>query len=174
MTGPVVDSFYRGAWCPICNTEPATLTEALPPFSPLGARLVAISPQPPDASQQLVQRLALGFDVLSDVNQSIIRADRLQFALDEDLHGVYRDIGMALDEHNADASWNLPVPATFVLDPDGIVRTRHLDPNYRERKPVTTSWPPSRRSKTADGGHAGGMRQLRVRLRTRRPRHGLR
>ena len=117
--GPVV-SFYRGAWCPICNTELATLLEALPRFRALGARLIAISLQAPDASLVLVQRLALGFDVLSDVDQSTIRAYRLQCTLDEDLRGVYCDMGMALDEHNADASWNVPVPATFVLDPDGI------------------------------------------------------
>ncbi|MGH9132647.1 MAG: peroxiredoxin-like family protein [Ilumatobacteraceae bacterium] len=134
--GPVVVSFYRGAWCPICNSELGELTAALPRITELGARLVAISPQGPDASQQLVQRLGLGFDVLSDVDQSTIRAYRLQFTLDDDLKRIYRDIGMALDEHNADASWDLPVPATFVLDAAGIVRARHVDPNYRERMPV--------------------------------------
>jgi peroxiredoxin len=134
--GPVVVSFYRGAWCPICNAELARLTEALPRITELGARLVAISPQGPDASRRLVQRLGLAFDVLSDLDQSTIRAYRLQFTLDEDLQRAYRDRGTALDEHNADGSWNLPVPATFVLDRDGIVRARHVDPDHRERMPV--------------------------------------
>jgi peroxiredoxin len=134
--GPVVVSFYRGSWCPICNTELTALTEALPRITELGARVVAISPQAPDDSQQLVQRLRLGFDVLSDLDQSIIRAYRLRFTLDENLRRVYRDMGMALDQHNDDGSWNLAVPATFVLDPDGIVRARHVDPNYRERMAV--------------------------------------
>lgn len=134
--GPVVLSFYRGAWCPICNTELAALQEALPQISALGARLIAVSPQAPDASGPLVQRLGLAYDVLSDLDQSVIRDYRLQFALDEDLRAVYRGFNIALDEQNADSTWNLPVPATFILDQDGIVRARHVDPNYRNRMPV--------------------------------------
>jgi peroxiredoxin len=126
--GPVVLSFYRGGWCPICNTELAALQQAFPRISALGARLIAISPQAPDASQPLVQRLGLAYDVLSDLDQSLICAYRLQFSLDEDPRPIYRGFDVALDEHNADGSWNLPVPATFVLDQDGIVRARHVDP----------------------------------------------
>lgn len=58
---------------------------------------------------------------------------QLQFELPDALHAVYRNMGMALDDHNADGSWHLPVPATFVLDRTGVVWARHLDPNYRER-----------------------------------------
>lgn len=137
-TGPVVLSFYRGAWCPICNTELTGLQEALTDIGALGASLIAVSPQAPDASQQLVQRLGLGYDVLSDIDQEVIPAYRLQFELVPELRDVYRQMGMALDEHNADASWNLPVPATFVIDRHGVVRTRHVDPNYRERMSVET------------------------------------
>ncbi len=134
--GPVVLSFYRGAWCPICNTELAALQEALPQIIALGPRLIAISPQTPDASQPLVQRLGLAYDVLSDTDQSVIRDYRLQFALDEDLRPIYRGFNMALDEHNADGTWNLPVPATFILDEHGTVRARHVEPNYRDRMTV--------------------------------------
>ena len=134
--GPVVLSFYRGAWCPVCSTELAGLQAALPAITGLGASLVAISPQTPDASQPFVQRLGLGFDVLSDLDQATIRDYRLQFALDEDLRPLYRSFDLALDEHNADGSWNLPVPATFVLDRHGVVRARHVDPNYKERMAV--------------------------------------
>lgn len=135
-TGPVVLSFYRGAWCPICNTELAGLQEALPQIEALGGSLIAVSPQAPDASQAFVQRLGLGYDVLSDADQAVIRAYHLQFELVPELRDVYRNMGMALDEHNADHSWNLPVPATFVIDRDGVVRARHVDPNYRERMSV--------------------------------------
>ncbi len=134
--GPVVLSFYRGAWCPVCNVELTALQEALPQIKELGASLVAVSPQAPDASQAFVERLGLGFDVLSDLDQEVSRAYRLQFELPAALHPIYRQIGMALDEHNADGSWNLPVPATFVIDGDGVVRARHVDPNYRERMSV--------------------------------------
>jgi peroxiredoxin len=50
--GPVVLSFYRGAWCPICNTELTGLQEALGRIKELGASLLAVSPQAPDASRR--------------------------------------------------------------------------------------------------------------------------
>ncbi len=57
--GPVVVSFYRGAWCPYCNTELQALQGALDSIQDLGASLVAISPQAPDASLPLIERLEL-------------------------------------------------------------------------------------------------------------------
>lgn len=134
--GPVVLSFYRGAWCPVCNTELSSLQAALPEMTARGASLVAVSPQAPDASQPFVERLGLGFDVLSDLDQEVTRSYRLQFELPVDLRDLYTQWGMSLEEHNADGSWNLPVPATFVIDQGGVVRARHVEPNYWERMPV--------------------------------------
>lgn len=131
--GPVVVVFYRGAWCPHCNMHLRGLQEILDDLSSRGASLVAISPQAPDDSLAFSERLELGFDVLSDLDQSVSEQWRLRFELPHGLRDVYRDMGMALDEHNADGTWTLPVPATFVLDTEGVVRARHVDPNYRER-----------------------------------------
>jgi peroxiredoxin len=134
--GPVVISFYRGAWCPYCNTELTQLQAALEAITDRGASLLAISPQAPDASLPLAERLELGFDVLSDLDQSVTKAYRLQFELAPALKAIYPKLGMDLTRHNADGSWHLPVPGTFVLDRDGVVRARHVDPNYLERMPV--------------------------------------
>lgn len=133
VEGPVVVVFYRGAWCPFCNVHLQGFQEILDDIAACGASLTAISPQTPDDSLAFTEKLSLGFDVLSDLDQSVSKQWRLQYELPEALHEVYQSMGMALDEHNADGSWNLPVPATFVLDRDGVVRARHVDPNYRER-----------------------------------------
>lgn len=131
--GPVVVVFYRGAWCPYCDLHLRAFQESLDAIEARGASLVAISPQAPDDSLPFAERLVLGFDVLSDLDQAVSVAWRLQFELPDALRDVYRTMGMALDDHNADGSWHLPVPATFVLDRTGVVRARHVDPNYRER-----------------------------------------
>ena len=131
--GPVVLAFYRGAWCPICNLELRALQEIVPELRAAGAALVTISPQGPDASLPLVETLDLGFDVLSDLDQSIIAAYRLQFELRDYLKSLYEQLEMPLTSVNADGTWNLPVPATFVIDTDGVVRARHVDPDYRTR-----------------------------------------
>lgn len=131
--GPVVLSFYRGAWCPICSIELRALRDILPALHAAGASLIAISPQGPDDSLPLVRSLDLGFDVLSDLDQSISEAYGLRFELTDELKALYEQIGMPLTKANADGTWNLPVPATYVIDRDGIVRARHVDPDYRTR-----------------------------------------
>lgn len=129
--GPVVLSFYRGAWCPICNLELRALQAVLGDLEAAGARLVAISPQAPDPS--LVERLDLGFVVCSDLDQSIAAAYRLRFPLSAELRDLYEQFGLPLTRENADGTWDLPVPATFVIDHRGVVRARHVDPDYRAR-----------------------------------------
>src|ERR1700677_4303559 len=54
--GPLVLSFYRGAWCPYCNMELQALEAARPEFERLGAKLVAISPQTPVNSRKSVRQ----------------------------------------------------------------------------------------------------------------------
>ncbi len=131
--GPVVLSFYRGGWCPICNIELRTLQETLPDIQALGASLIAVNPQSPDDSLTFAEKLGLDFEVLSDVDQAIADAYRIRFTLTGALRDLYEQVGMSLTTMNANGSWDLPVPATFVIDTQGIVRARHVDSNYRKR-----------------------------------------
>jgi peroxiredoxin len=132
--GPVVLAFYRGDWCPYCNLELRALQAHLPRITELGASLLAISPQAPTNALSLVEKHGLGFEVLSDVHQAVIRAYRLQYTVPEESQEVYRTIfGNDLSQRTADGSWSLPIPATFVLDQQGVVRVRHVDPDYRVR-----------------------------------------
>lgn len=132
--GPVVLKFYRGAWCPICNVEVSALQRRLPDIEAAGATLLAISPQFPDKSLALVEKHTLGFDALSDPMQQTIRAYRLQFAVPETVKKIYLSrFGLDMEKENADKSWNLPIPATFVLDRKGVIRARHVDVDYTQR-----------------------------------------
>jgi peroxiredoxin len=79
--GPVVLTFYRGAWCPYCNTQLRSLQQALPELEALGASLVAVSPQLPDGSLELIDKHALTFDVLSDSKSRVASEYAIVFAL---------------------------------------------------------------------------------------------
>src|SRR5437868_9449251 len=57
--GPVVMTFYRGQWCPYCHLALRAYQQALPQLQEGGATLVAISPQTPDHSKALAEKLAL-------------------------------------------------------------------------------------------------------------------
>jgi peroxiredoxin len=132
--GPVVLVFYRGEWCPYCNTYLRALQAALPEIRSRGASLVAVSPQSVDHSLSITEKAELGFDVLSDVDQAVIRAYKVQFTVPADLQDVHVNVfHVDLRDNNADRSWHLPVPATFVIDRAGVVRTAHVSADYRTR-----------------------------------------
>lgn len=132
--GPVVLSFYRGEWCPYCNLELRALQSALSRFKAYGASVIAISPQTPDHSLSVAEKNALAFDVLSDVDQAVIRAYRLQFTVPADMKDLYlTTFHNDLSAQAADGSWDLPIPATFVIDRAGIIRARHVSVDYRTR-----------------------------------------
>jgi peroxiredoxin len=82
----------------------------------------------------LTEKAALEFDVLTDLDQRVMRAYRVQFTLPEKVKDIYLGV-LALDlgEQNADGSWNLPVPATFIIDRQGIIRTRHVTADFTRR-----------------------------------------
>jgi peroxiredoxin len=133
-SGPVVLTFYRGDWCPYCNVTLRALQAALPRIKARGATLIAISPQAPDRSLSLTEKLALEFDVLSDIDQAVGRAYRVHFTVPADMKDLYLDtFHNDLAKQTADGSWDLPVPATFVIDDLGIIRARHVAVDYRTR-----------------------------------------
>ncbi|MGO9457060.1 MAG: peroxiredoxin-like family protein [Acidimicrobiales bacterium] len=134
VKGPVVVTFYRGEWCPYCNIQLRALQAALPRFTELGASLVAISPQAADHSLSLREKHGLAFPVLSDLDQSVIRDYRVQFTLTGDLEDLQVNVFQNDPaEQNADHSRSLPLPATFVIDRDGVVRYAFVPADWRIR-----------------------------------------
>ena len=131
--GPAVVTFYRGGWCPYCNLQLRAYQAVLPELTALGARLVAISPQLPDASLSTAETNALTFDVLSDVGNKVSRSFGLVYALPEELRSALRSNNKALPGINGDESWELPIPATYVIDQDRRVALAFVDVDYRNR-----------------------------------------
>src|SRR5260370_11067992 len=79
--GPVVMTFYRGQWCPYCHLALRAYQQALPQLQARRATLVAISPQTPDHSKVLAEKLELTFALLSDAGNQGARAYRLLFTI---------------------------------------------------------------------------------------------
>ena len=130
---PVVLSFYQGGWCPYCNLELRALQQALPEITRLGAKLVAVSPETPDESLSTEEKNALAFPVLSDAGSTAAKSFGIAYDLAEELRPVYARFGHALPDKNGDESWVLPIPATYVIDSDGIIALAFVDVDYRNR-----------------------------------------
>lgn len=131
--GPLVVNFYRGGWCPYCNLELRAFQEALPEIIDLGAQLVAISPNLPDKSLSSIEKHALTFEVLSDIGNKISRQFGLVFTLDEQLQHLYKQFGIDIPAYNGDESYELPIPATYVVNSDGIIELAFVDADYTKR-----------------------------------------
>jgi peroxiredoxin len=131
--GPVVLTFYRGAWCPFCNIALRALQQHHSAITERGARLVAVSPQIPDESLSLTEKHELAFDVLSDIGSGTAKQYGLAFGLPDDLAAVYDKLGFDLQRVNGGHRSTLPLPATYVIDRSGVIRWAFVDTDYVNR-----------------------------------------
>lgn len=131
--GPVVLSFYRGIWCPFCSLELRALQQYMPQIKALGGALVAISGQTPDNSLSMVEKHRLTYEVLSDTGQAVASSYGLVFRLPDYLQEAYEKLGHPIPMFNGAGQQTLPVPGTFVIGPDGIIRFAYANPDYRYR-----------------------------------------
>ncbi|MFJ4791197.1 peroxiredoxin-like family protein [Streptomyces sp. NPDC088794] len=131
--GPVVLTFYRGAWCPYCNIALRALQQHHDAITARGARLVAVSPQIPDESLSLAEKHDLAFDVLSDIGSDTAKQYGLAFDLPHDLAAVYDKLGFDLQRVNDGHARTLPLPATYVIDQQGMIRWAFVNTDYTTR-----------------------------------------
>lgn len=131
--GPVVINFYRGQWCPYCNLELRAFQQLLPEFQQENAQVIAISPELPDNSLSVTEKHDLAFPVLSDVGNTVARSYGLIFALAESLRPLYKGFGIDIPASNGDDTYELPVPATYVIDESGTVRYAYANADYTLR-----------------------------------------
>lgn len=129
----VVISFYRGGWCPYCNLELRALQQQLSEIQKAGATLVAITPETPDNSLSTIEKNELTFEVLSDVGNKIAHEFGLTFTVAKTLRPIYHSFGINLPESNGDESYQLPIPATYIVDRDGIIVYSFVDSDYTKR-----------------------------------------
>ena len=99
----------------------------------LGASLVVISPERPERVADMAAKQKYTFPVLWDENSHVADAFGLAFKLPDDLRQAYISFGIDLAAFNGDPSWRLPVPARFVVDHEGLVRSVDADPDYTYR-----------------------------------------
>jgi peroxiredoxin len=132
--GPLVLTFYRGAWCPYCNLDLNALQEALSDIVERGASLVAISPQNAANSRKAIRQHNLNFPILSDPGGEVSATFGLRFAYPDYLIDLYKNVfknDLALV--NDDPSWTLPMPARFVIGMDGVIAYAEVNPDYTVR-----------------------------------------
>jgi len=131
--GPVVLTFYRGGWCPFCNTQLKAYQKLLPEIQAIGAQLIAISPQSPDNTLSHQEKEELTFQVLSDTNGFTAATYNILYDVPDYIQVIMKQIGMDLAEYNATSRWILPIPSTFMIDETGMIRSAYVNPDFMQR-----------------------------------------
>ena len=131
--GPVIINFYRGAWCPFCNLELRELSKNIKQFKKYGASIISITPQQLDKSLAQLKKEKFPFDILSDLDSSVIKKYKLFFILPDELIKLYKKLGLNIELFNGKGRNELPVPGTYIVDKKGIIRAAFADTDYKKR-----------------------------------------
>ena len=131
--GRLILCFIRGRWCPFCVGQMEAMNLIVPQIEQAGAILVAISPQTVKQSYFMHDQHKLKFPLLSDVGNKVARQFRLTYRVPAAQEAIYRRAFVNLPFTNGDDSWELPIPATYVIDRDGTILVASADEDYTER-----------------------------------------
>ncbi|MCF8276473.1 MAG: AhpC/TSA family protein [Flavobacteriales bacterium] len=135
--GKTVVIFYRGQWCPVCSRHLSNVQDSLQVLKDAGINVVAVSPEKPEKLTRTQEKTKAAFTLVHDRNYAFAKAFDVLFRPDQKTLGVYNTmLGADLKNAHSDDSQQLPVPATFLIDTDGKVLSKHVDPNYKNRASV--------------------------------------
>ncbi|HLW51785.1 MAG TPA: peroxiredoxin-like family protein [Candidatus Angelobacter sp.] len=132
-SGPLVAVFYRGRWCAYCNAQLAALQQIHKEIAGRGGSLVAISPQTVKHTYMTRDMHRLRFPVLSDAGNRAARRFGLVYRVPADLQRMYESIMTKLPGYNGDQTWELPLTATYIIGPDGIIKYARINADWRQR-----------------------------------------
>ena len=131
--GRLVLCFIRGRWCPFCVAQMEAMSLILPDIEQAGATLAAVSPQTVQQSFFMRDQHKLRFPLLSDAGNNLARQFGLTYRVPDEQRAVYQRAFVNLPFVNGDKSWELPIPATYIIDCDGNLLYASANEDYAER-----------------------------------------
>jgi peroxiredoxin len=135
--GPLVVSFNRGHWCPFCRIELAAFDGAHAELLGLGARVVSIMPDRQPYTKQLAATFKHPLIILTDMDNDYALSLGLAMWVGAEVRDLYVEGKTAIPTFQGSDAWVLPLPATFVIRPDGRIAARYVNPDFRERMEIT-------------------------------------
>jgi peroxiredoxin len=130
---PSILIFYRGGWCPYCNTHLGQIAEAESELRDLGYQILAISPDRPEELKKSIDKQNLAYQLLSDSDVDLAKTFGLAFRVDDATIDRYRQYKIDLTAASGRDHHILPVPAVYIIDQKGTIRFAHSNPDYKSR-----------------------------------------
>ena len=134
--GKIVLMFYRGAWCPHCNKHMSHVQDSLELILNKGAIVIAVTTEIPEYIEKTIKKTGASFSIIHDTDHAIMNAYGTAFKVDDGLVKRYKLIGINLEKANGNDDQILAVPATFIINQNGVIEAIHFDENYRNRMSV--------------------------------------
>jgi peroxiredoxin len=131
--GRLVLCFIRGRWCPFCVGQMEAMNLIVPEIETIGATFLAISPQTVKQSFFMHDQHKLRFPLLSDAGNQVAKQFGLTYRVPAAQEAVYRRAFVNLPLANGDQSWELPVPAMYIVGRDGTILYASAKEDYTER-----------------------------------------
>ena len=132
--GPLVLVFFRFEGCPACNIAlPYYNTHLAPALKKLGATLVAVSPQVPERLVGIKERHNLDYLVATDFGNDLARKFGILYSYDGPSRQAALAKGTPIGDITGTGTWELPMPATIVIDQTGTVRFADVNPDWLVR-----------------------------------------
>lgn len=125
--------FYRGGWCPYCNTHLGALATIEPELLPMGYQVLAISADRPGEVEETRDKFGFHYRLLSDARMEAARAFRIAFRVDDATLEEYKGYGIDLEAASGETHHLLPVPSVFIAGTDGVIRFAYSNPDYKVR-----------------------------------------
>jgi len=134
--GPVAVTFHRGHWCPYCRLNTNVLAQAQKEVEREGSQIVAIMPDRQQFAEEFKNESNARFPILTDMDNGYALSLNLVIWVGTEMERMISAAGWDIPNYQGNTSWMLPIPATFVVDQNGRVKERFVDPDYRKRMTV--------------------------------------
>jgi peroxiredoxin len=131
--GPIALAFNRGHWCPYCRMNIDALAHAEAEVAPDNRHIAAIVPDRQRFALWLKSDTKAPFPVLTDMDNGYAMTLGLAIYVGDELKNLMVSLGWDPSVSQGTDNWLLPIPATFIVGTDGIIRARFVDPDYRVR-----------------------------------------
>jgi peroxiredoxin len=134
--GPLVINFHRGHWCPYCSLASVGVAAIQEEIFAAGGQLVAIVPEEAEFSRQMKADSKARFPFLTDIANGYALSLNLAIWVGLEMEAMMTRAGIELPRYQGNSAWFLPLPSTFVVNSDGTIAARYVDPDHRQRMEI--------------------------------------
>ena len=137
---PTVVIFYRGGWCPYCNTQLSDHRLVEPKLRQSGFEVVFLSTDRPAILYSSLKAEKISYTLLSDSRLEAAKAFHIAYRVDDATLSKLKGYGIDLDSTTGEPLHELPVPSVFIIDQSGVIRFVYSNPDYTVRLGADALW----------------------------------